>query len=457
MPSPETCPNRLSATSGIAQKSSRKRTSGPAIVALLISALLVITLVPGAAGSEPDANRGLGEYGDEGPIDRSLLPDGVAERVSDRAIELAQSPELATARASWDSEIDFVGQIHYQLTFRSEFGYQAPDASNLGTLLSVRPSNFGIESLGLYLSDVEAAEFTRRGVLNDRIEDVLAALGESDSSVEGEDPDYGPNFAGVWQDHKDAGVIVVALVDPNLIDQQHMAQLVGGDENLRVVDVDYSWTQVEAFRDVLRDALRDGGVQAEVLINSTSRGRELEVVAPNPELITPSILSVVPAELVSVTQGSLYAAAASPSSAHPESEQQPGLSIVVEPNFGCTWGANGHTDSLSVLVTAGHCSNDYYTNYSGWTDGSDIYQAGTFLLTPGSRHLRSIHTVDFDMKRMSSPQADSNATTLPQAVIVTSSGGPSIIRGRLAIRCVRPWARRICTYAGKSWKRTSSR
>lgn len=360
------------------------------------------------AAAHEDDGQGPGGYGPSGPITRADLPSGIRDRVSDEALDLAVSSGLAEARAGWDSEIDFVGQLDYQLRFRGQTDYLSTEPAHLGALLVDRPLNVGIELYGLYLTGDEAKELERRQVLGDRIEDVVAALGESEPLVEGEMPRYGPNFAGVWMDQKNGGVIVVALVDPSLVDQRQLEQLVGGREHLRVIDVDHAWNEVEAFRDALIEAIRAGGVQAGVRINSTSQGRKLEVILPNPDSITSDILRVVPGDLVSVSEGPLDVEEGDATSTHVEAEQQPGLQIEFDPGGNCTWGANGHTSSYNYLITAGHCGGSAFENFNGWTNGLEIHQNNSFHLTPGSQYLYSRFTGGWDMKRMSSPQADSN-------------------------------------------------
>ena len=379
-----------------------------AAAAILVAALQVMPPSPASAHPQLDAEPGLGDYGTQGPINRDLLPKSIANRVGDNAIALAQAPDLAEARASWDVEMDFVSHVDYQLRFRSKTDYLSTTPGHLGAVLKTRPDNFGIDSLGLYMTDAEVKEFDRRQDRGDQIPLIRAALGESEPKVEGQVPRYGANFGGVWQDQLDGGAIVVALVNPSLADQAGLARLAGGKEHLRVIDVKYSWNQVDGFRDTLMKAIEKRGVGAGVLIDSTAQGRKLEVFAPNPASVPSDLLALVPSDLVSVVAGPLAVEEAPPTDTHPEAEQQPGLSIELDPGGGCTWGINGHSTSWNYLVTAGHCGGDTFGDFAGFTDDLEVHQNDSFELTPGSQYVESFNSVGWDFKRVATPQADSN-------------------------------------------------
>jgi hypothetical protein len=352
--------------------------------------------------------QGLGDYGPSGPIARDDLPVGWQTKATDEALQLAASPELAEARAGWDSELDFVGHLNYQLRFRAHADYLSTDPAHLGALLVDLPQNIGIEVLGLYMTADEADEFERRQALGERIEDVVAAIGEAEPVAEGEELQFGPNYAGVWMDQKDGGAIVVAVVEPALVDQQHLEQLVGGKEHLRVIDVEYSWHEVNAYRDALADEIIKRGIQAHLPIHSTSQGRLIEVIVEDAGEITKDILDVAPDDLVTVTEAPLGGEMGTPTSTHSEAEQQPGLQIEFDPGTWCNWGHNGHTSSYNYIVTAGHCGGTDYDDYNNWASYLEIHQNDSFHLTPGTQWVYSRNTDGWDMFRMSSPQADSN-------------------------------------------------
>lgn len=372
--------------------------------------LPMMFLIQGAmAHSSGDShNHGLGTYGATGPISRAQLPAGISERVTDQAIALAQSKEMAQARSNWNGKTDFVWQVHYQLKFRSKMDYLSTEPKHLANVLTTQRDNMGIEALGLYMTDAEAREFERRQKLGDRISEVRALIGAAEPAREGEAPAYDSNYAGIWQDQMDGGAIVVALVDPTLANKYQLQKAVGGEKNIRIIDVNYSWNEVQSYRDALLETFKAYGVPAAARINSTGKGRIIEVVSPNAAEARKLALRVAPADLLKITKGETDSPQGGPTDTHAEADQQPGLQIEFDPGSNCTWGINGHTSSRNYLVTAGHCGGSEYQDFNGWTDGLEIHQNNAFHLTPNSQYLFSINTEPYDMKMMSTPQADSN-------------------------------------------------
>lgn len=352
-------------------------------------------------------NHGLGSYGRSGVITQENLGMENAGRISNRAIELAQAPELAAARKSWSEEIDFVWQVQYQLKFRSRTDYLSSDAEHLGKVLSQKPRNVGINALQLYMTNAEAKEFNRRQRLGTRMKAIKKVMGMSNSVEESADPTYRSDFGGIWQDQMNGGAIVVASTNPSRLNRSLLKRIAGGSKNLRVIKVKHSWRKIDSFRDALRGALENAGITANVHINSTGTGRKLEIVTEHPELIDDRILSEVPTELVTVSFGEI-GEQGRPSLTHAEADQTPGLQIELDPGGFCTWGINGHTNSYNYLVTAGHCGGGTYDDFSGWSGVLEVHQNNSYHLTPGRQFVYSRNRGGWDMKRVSSPQADSN-------------------------------------------------
>lgn len=389
--------------------STRRRRAWVTAVALVLSASFASPASAHQTVEEPaaaDSHGGLGDYGPDGPITPDDLEPGRRERISDEALAAAQDPALALARASWDQPLDFVHQVHYQLRFRSRFDFLSSDLDHLGQLLRDRPENVGVENLGLFMTDAEADELLRRQELGDRLPDLARAAGEEPAQEEGAEPTRSENFAGVWQDQLDGGRLVVAVVDPSKVDRQALDRLAGGSDNLKVIDVDHSWDEVNTIRDRANKAIQEGDVEAGVRINSTSVGRVIDIYGPDLKTIPADIVALVPDGLGSLTQKDLPVDQGNPNTTHPESEQQPGLRIEFDPGGNCTWGANGHTSSYNYMVFAGHCGPD--PSFLGWSDSVEIHQNNSFHLTPGSQFFYSKTDSGWDMERASSPQADSN-------------------------------------------------
>lgn len=113
------------------------------------------------------------------------------------------------------------------------------------------------------------------------IEDIIEAMtGERQvDDVPVEDKIDDPNFGGVYGDQK--GGIIVTVLDCSSIDVDELARIAGGSKAVTFVEVEYNWHDTEAFRDRLVDELREAGVPGDVPIESTIKGRKIEVHTPD--------------------------------------------------------------------------------------------------------------------------------------------------------------------------------
>ncbi len=388
-------------------------------LALMVLVLLMVTAGTGSAAPSDEASEPAGSgVVPVVPIERAQLPEGLQELVRDEAITAANSPEFAVARQAWDSDAGFVDQVDYQLEFRSHVDFMSSDYEHIAALLTEKPVNMGSESLGLYMSDAEVAEMNRRFALGDRIELVVEAvtgIGPS-NMVEGELPDYGPNYGGIWQDQLDGGRIVLAVVDVSLVDVEALQQIVGGADYLKIVEQPFTYNEIEEYRQMLDSELEKLGVARYVAAVHSDRGRLLEVRVSDPDSLPASFGSTVPPGAFTVVQGPTMQDAARPvNQQHAWANQQPGLRIGVKTptkTWICTWGFNGHTSGYNYLITAGHClqQSGGYDNYSGWTSAVQVWQNNSSSrdLTPGDSFVVSINTQTYDAARISSPYADDN-------------------------------------------------
>ena len=324
--------------------------------------------------------------------------------MSDAALEAAQSAELAPARASWNgAPVDFVDQVDYQLTFRSQNDYMALDLAHINGVLERRADNIGIQGLGLYLDDDEAAEFERRQTLGDRIPLIVEQItGTSDRSVpEGAEPQYPSNFGGAWQDQTDGGVIVVAVTDAAAVDEDAIAAIAGGKENVRILDAHPSWDQVAKWQSQILERARSLGIEVSIDIDSTSRGRILAVYTADPSRVPESLFESIPATSYSLRAGGIGKAISNPRTAHSGADQQAGLYVLLTNTgvgtgtVGCTWGVSGNNNIDHYVVFAGHCpgltTSAPFTNYDGWTNTLEMLQgeSSSFDLTAGWRYLKT--------------------------------------------------------------------
>lgn len=364
---------------------------------------------------------GLGDYGKAGPIRRELLPAGAGLIVSDEAISLAASAALAPARAAWDGEIDFVDQIDYQLKFRAKVDYLSADPRHLNSLLLDRPTdNYGYAELRLYLTDGEVAEMQRRLNLGNEIELLTALVGGVDMSTlpEGEPPTFASNFSGIWQDQLNRGAIVLSVIDRSELDLEAIYRIVD-EKDLRIVEADYSKSEMTEFRDRLAVELRSLGIDFDLSMIPVGDEIPLVLHVEYPDLLPEGFGRDVPADAFEIAPGGPLGDINNPQTLHYWSKLQPGLAILVNDyqgttNSACTWGFNGHTIHWNYVITAGHCMGQW-RDYKDWHIGDgrlEISQSysNSFprLLTPGNVYLHSVDEFPYDGARFSSIYADDN-------------------------------------------------
>lgn len=130
-----------------------------------------------------------------------------------------------------------------------------------------------------------------------RIEDIIETLtgerqvGDTDP-VEEKITD--PNFGGVWGDFQ--GGIVVAVLDCSLVDPDDLARIAGGVDYLHLIEVPYTYRQVDAFAAILARELRALGLVDDVRIESTLEGRVIEVRVLDSQTVPDSFAPEVPSD-----------------------------------------------------------------------------------------------------------------------------------------------------------------
>lgn len=138
----------------------------------------------------------------------------------------------------------------------------------------------------------------------DPIEAAHEYLGQQDPAVEGQDPDYAPWFGGAWGVPNDPGVVVVAVTDLCLVDRTELEEVVG-QGRLRLIEVPLGFDELNAVRSDLRDRLDDVGIEAELPIDSTTEGRIIVVVTPQPDEVPDEVFSGIPDSVLTIRQGQL--------------------------------------------------------------------------------------------------------------------------------------------------------
>jgi hypothetical protein len=130
-----------------------------------------------------------------------------------------------------------------------------------------------------------------------RIEDIIETL-TGERQIGDTDPVWetitDPNFGGVWGDFQ--GGIVVAVLDCSLVDADELARMAGGVDSLHLIEVPYTYRQVDAFADALARELRALGLVDDVRIESTLEGRVIEVRVLDSQLLPDSFAPEVPSD-----------------------------------------------------------------------------------------------------------------------------------------------------------------
>ncbi len=112
-----------------------------------------------------------------------------------------------------------------------------------------------------------------------------------------------PNYGGVWGDF--AGGWVVAVLDCSKVDADRIAEIAGGTDSVRLIEVRYAFEEVNDFRDRLVSELQDSDVAGDVFIDSTLTGRHIRVIVRTPDKLDADFGSTIPADAFFVDSGQL--------------------------------------------------------------------------------------------------------------------------------------------------------
>ncbi|MCP4965408.1 MAG: hypothetical protein GY926_09250 [bacterium] len=326
---------------------------------------------------------------------------------------------LGEARSSWDLEhIDFDTQAAYQYDFRKQYDFLSEDPTHVASTLTHRPdgkTNRSVEELGLILTDDEWSEFERRAELASRAGDIRTAL-SGRALVSEEEPRFGSQYGGIWQDHSAGGVLRLYVTDLAAANVAALLDIVPrGEADLVVSEVAFSFDELWDFHARVGAVLAERGIVGEAATIDLATNAVL--VRSNEAFKIDGVPSdAVRFEDVSPGAGD-FAEVAGPGYTHTTSNLQSGLEIRVwdltrHPAFDlrCTWGFTGHTSSYNYLVTAGHCvakagSQDYWTGYTDWQQDGE---AATGVWRGDNRFTVASHTARYDAARIMSSYADTN-------------------------------------------------
>jgi len=100
-----------------------------------------------------------------------------------------------------------------------------------------------------------------------------------------------PNFGGVWGDRW--GGFVVAVLDCSKVDADTLAEIAGGSEKLKLIEVEYTYRQLTLFRDTLVLQVNELGIDGEVA-GLVDPGGPIVVYVPESATVPRSFGSGVP-------------------------------------------------------------------------------------------------------------------------------------------------------------------
>lgn len=121
---------------------------------------------------------------------------------------------------------------------------------------------------------------------------------------EGEDVVYDdPNYGGVWGDF--AGGWVVAVLDCSQVDPDRIAQLAGGPDAVRLIEVGFQFEELNGFQAVLSEQMGATGLPFILRIDSTLDGRELILAVEDIGELPANIGEGIPANAFRIEEGSV--------------------------------------------------------------------------------------------------------------------------------------------------------
>lgn len=137
---------------------------------------------------------------------------------------------------------------------------------------------------------------------NLKIEDIIYVMSgqRQTNDVPVEEKVTDPNYAGVYGDRE--GGIIVTVLDCSAFDIDEIAEIAGGADAVRIVEVPHNWRQVNGFADTLIAELSSAGLVGDVLIESTVEGRRIEVRTPDVDALPNGFGSTVPSTIYTIVE-----------------------------------------------------------------------------------------------------------------------------------------------------------
>lgn len=107
-------------------------------------------------------------------------------------------------------------------------------------------------------------------------------------------------YGGAWG--VPDGRIVVAATSCSMLDSQELSNIAGGPDVLNLIEVPFSFSEVDGLRDTLLGELTDLGVAGQVLIDSTETGRHIRVEVLDVSALPSDFGGEVPSSTFSIVE-----------------------------------------------------------------------------------------------------------------------------------------------------------
>lgn len=134
----------------------------------------------------------------------------------------------------------------------------------------------------------------------ENVEEYLTGYRLEDLPEGQEEPNADLNWGGIWGDF--AGGMVVAVLDCSVVDVNEVASLAGPEGELRIIEVPYTFDEVNAFRDSFTAQLTAAAIEGDLPIELTLTGRHIEVRVRDASALPNDFGREIPEDIYSIVE-----------------------------------------------------------------------------------------------------------------------------------------------------------
>jgi hypothetical protein len=254
--------------------------------------------------------------------------------------------------------------VRYAISFRADFGFQSDEPFVRSTFDD--PDGFPGSDWGLPLSPSEAADLDERGRLRTLVQPAIDhASAQRDS-------------AGMWSDQQQGGKAFFRFTSDLVAHEAELAQLMPPEAAWEVVPAGYSMAQLRSLQETIADDFAElvaAGIPVTQIVASARHNTVLvgleEADAEAEAELQSRYGSAVSTELIGPTQDDTCAN---------RDDCRPlmgGLKIRPQGSstYFCSSAFQAEKDGERMLVTAGHCIQDWGNGHI-WENGADRFGTG---------------------------------------------------------------------------------